>query len=43
MANTESFTSRTLHYLLRNRLAVLGGILVLLVFVLSIFAPLVAP
>ncbi len=43
MANSESFTSRTLHYLLRNRLAVAGGILVLLVFVLSIFAPFIAP
>ena len=42
-SNSESFTSRTLHYLLKNRLAVTGGILVLLVFVLSIFAPLIAP
>jgi peptide/nickel transport system permease protein len=40
---TQSFTSRTLHYLLKNRLAVLGGNLVLLVFILSIFAPLIAP
>lgn len=43
MSNAESFTSRTLHYLLKNRLAVSGGLLVLLVFVLSIFAPLFAP
>jgi len=43
MPNTESFTSRTLHYLMKNKLAVAGGALVLLVFVLSIFAPLVAP
>jgi peptide/nickel transport system permease protein len=43
MPNTESFTSQTLHYLMRNKLAVIGGILVLLVFILSIFAPLVAP
>ena len=42
-SNSESFASRTLHYLLKNRLAVAGGILVLLVFVLSIFAPLIAP
>ncbi len=42
-SNSESFTSRTLHYLLRNRLAVTGGILVLLVFILSIFAPWIAP
>lgn len=43
MKKTESFTSRTLHYLLKNRLAVIGGVLVLLVFTLSIFAPVVAP
>lgn len=43
MPNTESFTSRTLHYLLQNKLAVSGGGLVLLVFVCSIFAPLIAP
>ena len=28
---------------MKNRLAVIGGILVLLVFVLSIFAPFIAP
>ncbi len=39
----ESFTSQTLHYLTKNRLAVIGGILVLLVFIFSIFAPLIAP
>ena len=43
MNNTESFISQTLHYLMKNKLAVSGGILVLLVFILSIFAPLVAP
>ncbi len=43
MNNAESFTSQTLHYLMKNRLAVIGGILVLLVFILSIFAPCVAP
>jgi len=43
MANTESFTSRTFHYLMKNKLAVTGGILVLLVFVLSLFAPWIAP
>lgn len=43
MAKTESLTSQTLHYLLKNRLAVLGGICVLLVFILSIFAALFAP
>jgi peptide/nickel transport system permease protein len=43
MNNNESFISQTLHYLMKNKLAVIGGILVLLVFVFSIFAPLVAP
>ena len=43
MNNTESFTSRTLHYVLKNKLAATGGLLVLLVFLLSIFAPLIAP
>jgi peptide/nickel transport system permease protein len=43
MANTGSFTSQTLHSLMKNRLAVIGGMLVLLVFVLSIFAPWIAP
>jgi peptide/nickel transport system permease protein len=43
MANSQSFTARTIHYLLKNKLAVLGGVLVLLVFILSIFAPLFAP
>jgi peptide/nickel transport system permease protein len=43
MANTGSFTSQALHSLTRNRLAVVGGMLVLLVFVLSIFAPWIAP
>lgn len=40
---TESFTSQTLYYLAKNRLAVIGGILVLLVFILSIFAPFFSP
>ncbi len=40
---SESFTSQTLHYLLKNRLAVIGGILVLLVFIVSIFAPFFSP
>jgi peptide/nickel transport system permease protein len=39
----ESFAAQTFHYLMRNKLAVIGGILVLLVFVLSIFAPWIAP
>jgi peptide/nickel transport system permease protein len=43
MNKTESFMAQTLHYLVKNRLAVIGGILVLLVFILSIFAPLVTP
>ncbi len=43
MNNTESFTSQTLHDLMKNKFAVAGGTLVLLVFLLSIFAPLVAP
>jgi peptide/nickel transport system permease protein len=43
MADTETFTAQTLHYLLKNRLAVMGAILVLLVFILSILAPVAAP
>jgi peptide/nickel transport system permease protein len=43
MNKPESFAAQTLHYLLKNKLAVIGGILVLLVFVLSIFAPWIAP
>ncbi len=43
MPNTESFTGRTLHYLLKNKLAIIGGIFVFLVFVLSVFAPWIAP
>ena len=39
MNNSRSFTSQTLRYLMRNKLAVIGGLLVMLVFVLSIFAP----
>lgn len=40
--NNESFAYQTFEYLLKNKLAVLGGLLVLLVFVLSLAAPLVA-
>lgn len=36
-------TSSIIQHLTKNKLAVIGGMLVLLVFVLSIFAPLVAP
>ena len=43
MNKSESFSAQTLYYLMRNRLAVIGGTLVALVFVLSIFAPLIAP
>jgi peptide/nickel transport system permease protein len=43
MNKAVSITSQTFHSLLKNKLAVIGGILVLLVFILSIFAPLVAP
>jgi peptide/nickel transport system permease protein len=43
MNNTESFIARTLHYLLQNKLAVTGGLLVLLVFLLALFAPWIAP
>ena len=43
MNNNVSITSQTLRSLLKNKLAVIGGILVLLVFILSIFAPVVAP
>jgi peptide/nickel transport system permease protein len=43
MANTESFTYRTFHYLMKNKFAVTGGILVLLVFALSLLAPWIAP
>ena len=42
MSKSESFAAQTFHYLMRNKLAVIGGILVLLVFVLSIFAPRIA-
>ncbi|MFA5074390.1 MAG: ABC transporter permease [Nitrospirota bacterium] len=40
---SESFFTRTIQLLLQNKLAVLGGAMVLTVFVLSIFAPLIAP
>jgi peptide/nickel transport system permease protein len=43
MAVSESYASQTFYYLLKNKLAVIGGLLVLLVFVLSIFAPQIAP
>jgi len=43
MNKPESFSAQTLYYLMRNRLAVIGGTLVALVFILSIFAPLIAP
>ncbi len=43
MPNTESFSSRTFHYLMKNKFAVGGGSLVLLVFALSLFAPWIAP
>ncbi len=43
MSNIESFAAQTLYYLVRNKLAVLGGVLVFLVFVLSLFAPWIAP
>jgi peptide/nickel transport system permease protein len=43
MTKPESITAQTVYYLSKNRLAVAGGMLVALVFVLSIFAPLIAP
>ncbi len=43
MNKSESITAQTFHYMMQNKLAVVGGILVLLVFVLSIFAPRFAP
>jgi peptide/nickel transport system permease protein len=43
MNNPESFAAQTFHYLMKNKLAVTGGVLVFLVFVLSIFAPWIAP
>ncbi|HEX9020881.1 MAG TPA: ABC transporter permease [Nitrospirota bacterium] len=43
MNKPESYAAQTVHYLLKNRLAVIGGMLVLGVFVFSIFAPLIAP
>jgi len=43
MNDTESISSQTFHSLMKNRLAVIGGMLVFFVFILSIFAPLVAP
>jgi len=42
-SRSESFATLTLRSLLSNRLAVIGVILVALVFILSIFAPLFAP
>lgn len=43
MKNSQSFTYQTFRYLIKNRLAVSGAVLVLLVFMLSIFAPVLAP
>ena len=43
MNKSESFSAQTMYYLMKNRLAVIGGTLVALVFILSIFAPLIAP
>jgi peptide/nickel transport system permease protein len=43
MKNNVSIASQTVHSLLKNKLAVIGGILVLLVFTLSICAPIVSP
>jgi peptide/nickel transport system permease protein len=43
MNDPESFTAKTFQYLIQNKLAVIGGVLVLLVFVLAIFAPQLAP
>ena len=43
MNKAESFSAQTLYHLTKNRLAVIGGTLVALVFILSIFAPLIAP
>jgi peptide/nickel transport system permease protein len=43
MKKSESITSRTFYYLTENKLAVTGGLLVLLVFIFSVCAPLVAP
>jgi len=43
MKKSESITSRTFYYLTGNKLAVTGGLLVLLVFIFSICAPIVAP
>ncbi|HUL01187.1 MAG TPA: ABC transporter permease [Nitrospirota bacterium] len=43
MKTPESIASQTVYYLMRNKLAVIGGSLVLLVFFFSICAPLIAP
>ncbi len=43
MKSAESFSAQTLYYLMKNRFAVIGGTLVALVFLLSIFAPFIAP
>ncbi len=43
MINAQSFAAQTFHYLMRNRLAVIGGALVLVVFILAIFAPIISP
>jgi peptide/nickel transport system permease protein len=43
MPDTESFSYQTFHQLLKNKFAVTGGVLVLLVFIFSMLAPWVAP
>ncbi len=43
MKKPESFAAQTFYYLLKNKFAVIGGLLVLLLFLLSIFAPLAGP
>jgi peptide/nickel transport system permease protein len=43
MKKPESFSAQTLHYFMKNKLAIVGGILILLVFIFSVFASVVAP
>jgi peptide/nickel transport system permease protein len=40
---SKSFAAQTIYYLIKNKLAVIGGMLVFCVFVLSLLAPWVAP
>ncbi len=43
MKKPDSFSAQTLYYFMKNKLAVVGGILILLVFIFSVLASVVAP